>query len=197
MGKDNELWTWVSDSDPFSWFLGEQAEYFQLGSFVPSCAVNNLLIQYVLFSFLPNFAAPKRKKPRLVKYDAKYEEAKSSLLTAQSNPISSAAKVPADQPAKTEASSGTLEKIAGSAAENGGIASDTAQSHAVPAPTMEAQPEPMKVENNLVSDSKPVAEKSESRDMGLTKDEPQSPKKESPGLRLDDKHEIVTSTTKS
>lgn len=145
---------------------------------------------------MSNFAAPKRKKPRLVKYDAKYEDAKPPLLTTQSNPISSAAKGPADQLAKAEASSAPLEKNAGSAAENGGIASDTAQSHAVPARATEAQPEPSKLEKSLVTESKPVAEKSESRDLGVSKEEPQSPKRESPGLRLDDKRETMTATAK-
>ncbi|PON80113.1 Protein TIME FOR COFFEE [Parasponia andersonii] len=142
-------------------------------------------------------SAPKRKKPRLVKYDAKYEDAKPSFLTAQNNPISSTSKVPTDQTAKTETSSPILEKAAGSVAENGGVASDTAQSHAVP-PSAEAaaqqQPELIKPENSHVSESKPVLEKSENRDLGVNKEEPQSPKKESPGLRLEDKRETTTVT---
>ena len=137
-------------------------------------------------------AAPKRKKPRLFKYDAKYEDGKSSFLSAQNNPISSTAKVPTDQTAKTETSSANLEKVAGSTAENGGVASDTAQSQAVP-PSSE-QPELIKIENSLVSDSKPILERSENRDLGLNKEEPQSPKKESPGLRLEDKRETTTLT---
>lgn len=145
--------------------------------------------------FLSEFVAPKRKKPRLVKYDGKYEDAKPSFVPSQNNPISSTAKIPTDQSTKTETSSSNLEKNVGSAAENGGIASDTAQSLAV-LPSSEAQPEPIKMENSLVSDSKIVAaEKSEVRDLGLSKAEPQSPKRDSPaGLRLDDKCETTTAT---
>lgn len=142
--------------------------------------------------FLGIFAAPKRKKPRAVNYGPKHEDGKSSFLTGQSNPISSTNKVPVDQAAKTETSSANLEKAAGSAAENGGLASDSAQSHTLPASSEAAamaQLESMKLENSLLSDSKSV---SENRDLGVNKEEPQSPKKESPGLRLEDKRETTT-----
>ncbi|XP_062108374.1 protein TIME FOR COFFEE isoform X2 [Humulus lupulus] len=146
--------------------------------------------------------APKRKKPRLVKGDSKYEDTtKSSFLTAQNNLIPSASRLPVDQTAKTETSSANLEKAGGSAAENGVVSSDTAQSHAILAMSEAAtatatavQPEPIKLENSLVSESKLVSEKIENRDLAVNKEEPQSPKKEFSGHRLEDKRETTTAT---
>ncbi|KAF4367863.1 hypothetical protein G4B88_003342 [Cannabis sativa] len=153
-------------------------------------------------SSLTAVEAPKRKKPRLVKGDSKYEEmTKSSFLTVQINPNPSTSRLPADQTEKTETSSANLEKAGGSATENGVVASNIAQSHSISAMSeagtasaSAVQPEPIKVENSLVSESKLVSDKLENRDLGVNKEEPQSPKKEFSGHRLDDKRETSTAT---
>ncbi|KAM0958740.1 hypothetical protein ACFX15_023407 [Malus domestica] len=94
--------------------------------------------------------APKRKIPRPVKYDDENP-------AVQNNPISSTAKVVADQPAK-------------------------------------AQRESIRPESNAVSKSRPVNDESESRNVKTSKEEPQSPKKEPTGIKLDDKREEITLT---
>ena len=98
------------------------------------------------------FAAPKRKKPRPVKY----EDENPSAFTVRNNPISSTTKVEMDQSAKTDTSP-NLEKNSGSAPVENGSKGTTAESE------------------------------SGGVDVGVTKEEPPSPKKESTaGLRLDD-----------
>lgn len=135
-------------------------------------------------------AAPKRKRPRPVKY----EDENPSIFTVQSSPISSTTtKLPSDQPAEIETSSPNLEKNPGSAAENGGVSYDLAHSHPVPA-SSEAQPESIKLEGNHVSDSKLTSDKSDGHDLEMSREEPKSPKKDSPGRRLDDYREDMTVT---
>lgn len=171
----------LSDSEPslFSWFLSEQTEL----------VFGMSVLMEISWFFYSKSAAPKRKRPRPVKY----EDDNPSIFNAQNSPLSSSAKLLPDQPAEIETSSPILEKNSGSAAENGGVAYDLAQSHAVPASTTEAQPESIKAEgNNVVSDSKLVSEKSESQDLRMSKEESQSPKKDSPELRLDDNREDTT-----
>ncbi|XP_068327983.1 protein TIME FOR COFFEE-like isoform X2 [Pyrus communis] len=140
-------------------------------------------------------AAPKRKRPRPVKY----EDENPAIFAVQNSPISSTAKMVADQPSKVETSSPKLEKNPGSAAENGGFAYDLPNSQAVQAApaSMEAQPEAIKPESNVVSNSRPASDESESRNVRTNKVELQSPKKESTGLRLDDKREEITLTKPS
>ncbi|XVF28880.1 hypothetical protein REPUB_Repub15cG0070700 [Reevesia pubescens] len=150
--------------------------------------------------------APKRKKPRPVKYeDETMATAPTpSIFPVRNSPISSTTtKVEIDQPAKIEASSPNVEKNSGAVAENGGNSS-----HAEPAPSEPVQAaESVKEENNnLLPDSKPLTEESESRDIGFSKkEESQSPKKESSpspaanntpfaSLRLDDERENMTVT---
>ncbi|CAN6726235.1 unnamed protein product [Malus baccata var. baccata] len=130
--------------------------------------------------------APKRKRPRPVKYDDENP-------AVQNSPISSTANVVADQPAKVETSGPNLEKDPGSAAENGGSSYDLPLSQAVRA-SLEAQPESVRPESNAVTKSRPVNDESESRNVKTSKEEPQSPKKEPTGLRLDDKCEEITLT---
>lgn len=96
-----------------------------------------------------------------------------------------------DQPAKIEASSPTLEKNSGSAAENGSVSYDLINSQvpaAVPAIPELVPTEAMKPDISVASDSRHLTEESTSKEVGVTtKEEPQSPKKESPrGVRLDD-----------
>ncbi|KAM0962263.1 hypothetical protein ACFX2I_021409 [Malus domestica] len=106
-------------------------------------------------------AAPKRKRPRPVKYDDENP-------AVQNSPISSTAKVVADQPAKVETAS-------------------------VPA-SLEAQRESIRPESNAVLKSRPVNDELESRNVKTSKEEPQSSKKEPTGIRLDDKREEITLT---
>ncbi|TQE01491.1 hypothetical protein C1H46_012854 [Malus baccata] len=131
-------------------------------------------------------AAPKRKRPRPVKYDDENP-------AVQNRPISSTAKVVADQPAKVETACPNLEKKnPGSPAENGGSSYDLPHSQAVPA-SLEAQRESIRPEINAVLKSRPVNDELESRNVKTSK-EPQSPKKEPTGIRLDDKREEITLT---
>lgn len=132
--------------------------------------------------------APKRKKPRAVKYD----DESPSIFTVRNSPISTTTKAEIDQPAKIDAlSSPKLEKKPGSAAENGGVPNDLANPRAVLA-SSEAQPESTaKPESNHLSDSKTLTGESEGKDVGTSKEEPQSPKKESPVVRVDDNRDDV------
>lgn len=124
----------------------------------------------------------------------KYEdENPSTIFTVQNSPISSTTKLGSDQPAEIEASSPNPEKASGSAAENGGVPCDLERSHSTPA-SSEAQPASIKVEGNHVSDSKVAPEKSDGQDVEVSKEEPKSPKKDSPGLRMDDNREDMTAT---
>ncbi|XP_021290146.1 protein TIME FOR COFFEE isoform X3 [Herrania umbratica] len=155
--------------------------------------------------------APKRKRPRPVKYEDETTTTAPppSIFPVRNSSISSTTtKVEIDQPAKIEASSPpNMEKNLGSVAENGGSSYDLMNSSQVgPASAELVQAEPVKEEkNNLVPDSKPLTEESESRDIGLSKkEESQSPKKEpspspannppSMGLRLDEERENLTVT---
>ena len=143
----------------------------------------------------------------------KYEDettktAPSPIFPVRNSSISSTTtKVEIDQPAKIEATSPNLEKNSGPVAENYGSSYDLMNSsQAAPASSELVQAEPMKEEkNNLVQDSKPLTEESESRDIGISKkEESQSPIKESSpspinnpysaGLRLDDERENLTVT---
>lgn len=133
--------------------------------------------------------APKRKRPRPVKYD----DENPSIFTIQNSAISTMSKVVTDQPAKVETSSPKLERNPGSAVENGGFSYNLANSHAVPA-SSEAQPEPDMPESKAVSDSKPANDESDGQNVQVSKEDPQSPKKESPALRLDDNRQDMTMT---
>ncbi|XVF63147.1 hypothetical protein PTKIN_Ptkin09bG0065500 [Pterospermum kingtungense] len=148
--------------------------------------------------------APKRKRPRPVKYeDETTTTAPPPIFPVRNSPISSTTKVEIDQPAKIEATSPNLEKNSGPVAENGSNYCDLMNSsQAGPA---SSEPEPVKGENhNLVSVSKLLTEESESKDIvNSKKEESQSPKKESSpspannpsaGLRLDDERENLTVT---
>lgn len=132
-----------------------------------------------------NFAAPKRKRPRPEKYD----EDNTAAFSLRNSPISSTTKAEtADQTTtNTEIPSSNVEKISGSAGENGGVSNESGNSQAIPA-TLESHPESTKVE------TKPLTEESESKDLCTNKDEPQSPLKESNGPRLEDKREDMTAT---
>ncbi|MFQ6632466.1 hypothetical protein Gotur_009695 [Gossypium turneri] len=154
--------------------------------------------------------APKRKRPRPVKY----EDENTTTTTPPPPPIfpprhssisSTTTKVEIDQPAKVEATSPNLEKNSGPVAENDSGACDLmSSSKAGPVSSELVQAEPVKEEkNNLALDSKPSTEESESRDIGFgNKEESQSPKKESlsspadnpssAGLPLDDEREKST-----
>eukprot|EP00257_Ricinus_communis_P015419 XP_015573332.1 protein TIME FOR COFFEE [Ricinus communis] len=137
--------------------------------------------------------APKRKRPRPVKY----EEENPSVYQVRNNPISSTIKGDTDQPAKVETCSPNLEKTSGSAVENGVVQHDVMANPASVSVSTEQQPGLVKSENNMLSDSKTLMQESESiRDLVLSKEEPRSPKKESPpaiaNLRLDDDREKGT-----
>ncbi|KAG8636705.1 protein TIME FOR COFFEE isoform X2 [Manihot esculenta] len=143
---------------------------------------------------LMSATAPRRKKPRPVKYD----DENPSVYPARNSSISSTIKVDIDQPPKIETCSPNLDKNSGSAAENGVILHDTTTSQAVPVST-ESQPqqqEQVMPESNSLLDSKPSVQESESRDLAVSKEKPQSPKGEfsHAGLRLDDDRERVTAT---
>ncbi|KAI4317795.1 hypothetical protein L6164_025636 [Bauhinia variegata] len=135
--------------------------------------------------------APKRKRPRPVKYD----DESSAILTVRSSLISSTTKAESDQPSKVETCP-NFDKNSGSAAENGAVSYDLTNSQAVPV-SSEAQPESIKLESNISSDSKALIEESERQDAGLGKEEPHSPKaekKDAPVPRLDDDREDVKAT---
>lgn len=123
----------------------------------------------------------------------KYDDENPSIFTIQNSAISTTSKVVTDQPAKVETSSPKLERNPGSAAENGGFSYNLANSHAVPA-SSEAQPEPDMPESKAASDSKPANDESDGQNVQVSKEEPQSPKKESPALRLDDNRQDMTMT---
>ncbi|KAJ0093186.1 hypothetical protein Patl1_25394 [Pistacia atlantica] len=138
--------------------------------------------------------APKRKRPRPVKY----EDENPSSFAVRNVPISSTTKAEMDQSAKTETCSSNLDKNSGSAvAENGSISYDLVNSQA-----SEPKIESVKPESNvLLPDSKGLTEESESGgDVAVAKDGPQrqpvSPKKESTvSLRLDcDRRDNLTVT---
>ncbi|XWS08992.1 hypothetical protein CRYUN_Cryun40dG0047700 [Craigia yunnanensis] len=153
--------------------------------------------------------APKRKRPRPVKYeDETTTTAPPPIFPVRNSSISSTlTKVEIDQPAKMEATSPNLEKNSGSAAENGSSYDLMNSSQAGPASSELVQAEPVKEENNLVSDSKPLTEVSESRDIGTSKkEESQSPKKESSPspannpsarLRLDERENLTVTKANS
>ncbi|KAJ6980661.1 LOW QUALITY PROTEIN: protein TIME FORFFEE-like isoform X3 [Populus alba x Populus x berolinensis] len=131
--------------------------------------------------------APKRKRPRPVKYDDEHP----TNFPARNSSILSIAKVDVDQPARID-SSPNLEN-SGSAAENGGVSHDLLSNQAAPAMTEAQLQEAVKLENHPISDSKPTTEGSECRDLGGLIEETRSPKKEStPSLRLDDDCESLT-----
>ncbi|MBA0651614.1 hypothetical protein Goklo_018924 [Gossypium klotzschianum] len=156
--------------------------------------------------------APKRKRPRPVKYEDENTTTTTppppSIFPPRHSSISSTTtKVEIDQPAKVEATSPNLEKNSGPVAENDSGACDLmSSSKAGPVSSELVQAEPVKEEkNNLALDSKPSTEESESRDIGFgNKEESQSPKKESlsspadnpssAGLPLDDEREKSTVT---
>ncbi|XP_021636853.2 protein TIME FOR COFFEE isoform X4 [Hevea brasiliensis] len=143
--------------------------------------------------------APKRKKPRPVKY----EDENPSVYPVRNSPIASTIKVDIDQPPKMENCSPNLAKNSGSAAENGVVPQDTTTSKAVlvsteaqPQPQLQLQPEQVKSESISLLDSRPPVQESDCKDLVVNKEEPRSPKKESSnvGLRLDDDSESVTAT---
>ncbi|XP_039066871.1 protein TIME FOR COFFEE-like isoform X2 [Hibiscus syriacus] len=148
--------------------------------------------------------APKRKRPRPVKYEDETTPIapSPSIFPIMNNSVSSTTtKVEIDQPTKIEATSPHFEKNSGSMAEN-----LMNSSQVVPVSSELDQAEPMKdVKISLVPDSKPLTEESESRDLGICKKEgSQSPMKgtsspannnpSSTGLRLDDELDDVTVT---
>ncbi|KAJ4722430.1 Protein TIME FOR COFFEE [Melia azedarach] len=133
--------------------------------------------------------APKRKRPRPVKY----EDENPSIFTVRNSPIS-ATKVEMDQSAKTETLQNLEKNSATATAENGLISYDLVSSQA-----SEPQPESVRPEANAsLADSKGLTEESESGgDLGVAKEEPQSPRKESAaGLRLEDDRRDNTTVTK-
>lgn len=135
------------------------------------------------------FTAPKRKRPRPVKY----EDENPSIFTVRNSPIS-ATKVEMDQSAKTETLQNLEKNSATATAENGLISYDLVSSQA-----SEPQPESVRPEANAsLADSKGLTEESESGgDLGVAKEEPQSPRKESAaGLRLEDDRRDNTTVTK-
>ncbi|KAF7837258.1 protein TIME FOR COFFEE isoform X2 [Senna tora] len=133
--------------------------------------------------------APKRKRPRPVKY----EDENPTNLAVRSSPISSTTKAESDQPSKVETCSPDFNKKAVSTTENGSVSYDLANTQVVQA-SSEPQSESIKLESNMSSESMLVTEESERQDVGLSKEEPHSPKKESSVPKLDDEREDVKAT---
>ncbi|XP_028773926.1 protein TIME FOR COFFEE isoform X2 [Neltuma alba] len=129
--------------------------------------------------------APKRKRPR----PPKDEGENPTNFAVRNGSIASTSKAESDQASKVETCSPNFDKTAGSASENGGLSCSLPSSQVVP-PQPEAQPESIKLERNMSSDSKTATEDSERPDVGMRK-EPQSPKKESVVPKLDDDSEDV------
>ncbi|KAK4266376.1 hypothetical protein QN277_027312 [Acacia crassicarpa] len=141
-------------------------------------------------TILSTVAAPKRKRPR----HFKYEDENPQNFTARNSPMPSTTKAETDQPLKVETCSPNFDKNAGSAPDSGGVSSfDLANSEVVPA-SSEPQPEAIKFESNIPSDSKPVTEESERQDAGLSKEEPESPKNEFTVPKFDDDREDMNAT---
>lgn len=121
--------------------------------------------------------APKRKRPRPVKYD---EENSGVVVVRNISLASTAAKAEIDHQTKTETTLPKLEKNVGSTAENG-----DSQNNSKVDPQLEATTTPEC--NSSLPELKPKIEEAASRDGGLTEEEAPSPKKESP-TSFDDHH---------
>ncbi|GAV90509.1 hypothetical protein CFOL_v3_33918 [Cephalotus follicularis] len=134
--------------------------------------------------------APKRKRPRPLKYD----DENPSIFHVRSTLISSTTKVETDQSLGVEPCSSNLDMKSGSAAENGFTSYDLMSSNAPP--TSDPHPELAKPETKLLSDSNAMTEETDSKDGGgEAKGKIQSPKEESPSrLRLDNDAENLTAT---
>ncbi|XP_054805510.1 protein TIME FOR COFFEE-like isoform X3 [Prosopis cineraria] len=130
--------------------------------------------------------APKRKRPR----PAKDESENPTNIAVRNGPIASTSKAESDQASKVETCAPNFDKTAGSASENGCLSSSLPSSQVVP-PPLKPLPESIKLESNMLSDSKSVTEESVRPDVGLSEEEPESPKKESIVPKLDDDSEDV------
>ena len=159
-------------------FLFQEQQFFKF-------FFKNLTLFFYVFDV--KFAAPKRKRPRPVKYD----DENTATFSLRNSPISSRAKAEADQPpTNAEIPSSNVDKVSGSAGENV-VSNESANSLALP----ESRPESMKVDaTSAMPNSKPLTEESDGKDLGSSKEEPQSPLKESNGPRLEDKREDMTAT---
>ncbi|XP_038705590.1 protein TIME FOR COFFEE-like isoform X2 [Tripterygium wilfordii] len=156
----------------------------------PSTAPQSSLILHTNGSTAPtnmSAVAPKRKRPRPVKYE---DENPSAFTVRTGGPVTSTTKVeidPSEQPAKAE--------IPSHNSDNGGISYDLVAGPAASAQAelpLEASDKP---DGNFISDSKPLTEESEIRDLGETKEEPESLKKESHSrLQFDVNRENLNAT---
>ncbi|CAL0332087.1 unnamed protein product [Lupinus luteus] len=129
--------------------------------------------------------APRRKRPRQVKYDEESQSA--ATFTVRSSPISSTSKAEGDHhPSKVETCSQNFDENTGFVPENDAASSDLA--------SLEGHAESIKVESNVSSHSKMLSEESEKQDVELSNElvTPQSPNKESTKLDVD--LEVVKST---
>ncbi|KAI9115006.1 hypothetical protein K1719_014019 [Acacia pycnantha] len=151
-----------------------------------SSPISHLQSAPPLSSSVPPQAAPKRKRPR----PAKDEVENPTNFPVRNGSIASTSKAESDQASKVETCSPNFDKTAGSASETGGLSCSLPNSQVVQ-PLSEPQPESIKLERKTSSDSKPAPEESERPDVGLSKEEPQSPKKESIVPKLDDDSEDV------
>ncbi|KAJ8766392.1 hypothetical protein K2173_022451 [Erythroxylum novogranatense] len=126
--------------------------------------------------------APKRKRPRPVKD----EDESPSNFPVRKSPISFTTKVDLDLPPQIDNCSSTVEKNSTNPVENGGVSYDLLVNHSA-STSADLQLQPDSLKENLLSDLKLVTEDSETKDTSLTKEEPVSPKKESPSrLRLEE-----------
>ncbi|KAL5701864.1 hypothetical protein ACHQM5_027155 [Ranunculus cassubicifolius] len=116
--------------------------------------------------------APKRKRPRPVKF----EEENSAIFNSKNGPSTS--KVETEQSAKIEPSSTKLERNSGSAESYNGVSFDFGSSQATTVP-LEVHPDSAKPDINTITDAKPLTEESVVRDGDQTKKVVTSPQKES------------------
>ncbi|KAE9612808.1 hypothetical protein Lal_00027364 [Lupinus albus] len=145
------------------------------------------------FDIIPmSVLAPKRKRPRQVKYDE--ESQTPSSFTIRRSPISSSPKVESDHPSKLETSSQNFDDNTESVPGNAAVSFDFANSQGG-ATSSEAQPESIKVESYDSSHSKPLTEESGKKDVELSNEvvAPQAPRKESHVVKLDVDREHVKS----
>ncbi|KAJ8766327.1 hypothetical protein K2173_022386 [Erythroxylum novogranatense] len=145
------------------------------------------------FSTTPISAiAPKRKRPRPVKY----EDESQSNLPVRNSPISSTTKVDLDLPPQIDNYSPNAEKNSTNPVENGEVSCKLLVNHSTSSPAeLQLQPDSLKKENlsssTLLSDLKQVTE-------DLETEEPLSLKKESPSrVGLEDDCETLAPKPKT
>ncbi|XP_008802669.2 protein TIME FOR COFFEE-like [Phoenix dactylifera] len=141
--------------------------------------------------------APKRKRPRPVKFEDESPTSPVGLDAPPSTSVSSSAKLESEQPGKTEASSPRSEKnTASPAIENGGGSIDVSVPQ-VAATALDVQQESAKTENNSVPDAKLLKGELNGQNRTESRKEAASPAKETSCADLDVNHVEETAAKRS